>query len=102
MNSSNRSNFNVPVSDVHSSHLRSPTVMNACPNCPASQCASLSKELTSQCTDQCVVVSCDDPTHNGTGCPTVDGRPSCEHSTDCIDCSSFDQFVSPHFLEVDV
>ncbi|GLB41784.1 putative C2H2-type zinc finger [Lyophyllum shimeji] len=56
-----------------------------------------STEITSQCTDQCVVIACNDPDHDqanqchGTGdlhCDLV-----CEGAADCTDCDGFDEFL---------
>ncbi|KXN86605.1 Zinc-responsive transcriptional regulator ZAP1 [Leucoagaricus sp. SymC.cos] len=68
---------------------------------PASECAdcntgcnesncSNSNQLTSQCTDQCVVITCNDPEHNTLNC--ADGHSNCDlicdSVADCPDCPS--------------
>lgn len=57
---------------------------------------STSDELTSQCTDQCVVITCSDPEHDSLNC--ADSHSSCDFvcdsATDCTDCNGFDAFVS--------
>ena len=56
-------------------------------------CFYPSSELTSQCTDQCVVVACDGPGH--VPCP-ADGRCDfvCDGAINCADCNGLDTFVS--------
>lgn len=61
-------------------------------------CPAVANELTSQCTDQCVVVACHDPTHDvPLDCTSHEnsGRCDlgCDSATDCLDCSGFDAFV---------
>lgn len=55
--------------------------------------------ITSQCTDQCVVIACNDPDHGDMNCHGGRG-PShcdlvCDGAANCTDCSGFDEFVSP-------
>ncbi|RDB23741.1 Zinc-responsive transcriptional regulator ZAP1 [Hypsizygus marmoreus] len=55
-----------------------------------------SAEITSQCTDQCVVIACNDPNHSDLTCGG--GGDShcdfvCDGPTDCIDCNGFDEFL---------
>jgi hypothetical protein len=58
------------------------------------ECAT-SDQLTSQCTEQCVVITCSDPEHQVNG---FDGHSSCDSvcdsGTDCADRNGFDAFVS--------
>ena len=64
-----------------------------CTGCDRDGCA-INSELTSLCTDQCVVVACDDPGAHCNGqsdqalCNLV-----CDSSTNCVDCNGFDAFV---------
>ena len=60
--------------------------------------ASCAVEFTSQCTDQCVVVACNDAHHGSStsSCDDLAAPPQC--SKQCsgeFDCSEFEQFVSP-------
>jgi hypothetical protein len=55
-------------------------------------------EMTSQCTDQCVVIACHDPDHGDWNCQ--EGHAilpcdlTCEDSKDCSDCAGLEDFVS--------
>jgi len=65
--------------------------------CLEPHCAP-SKELTAQCTDQCVVIACSDPNHAESICGG-DGTHThcdldCDETIDCTDCHGFDAFVS--------
>jgi len=77
---------------------------------PVSECAdcdtectepicSTVNEITSQCTDQCVVIACSDPEHGSLNC--TDGHSYCDFvcdsATECTDCNDFDAFVSGIF-----
>src|SRR5262249_51751197 len=59
--------------------------------CPEPSC-STSDELTSFCTDQCVVVACSDPEHG------PDSHYRCDLGHDntppCVDCDEIQSFVS--------
>ncbi|KAI0763800.1 hypothetical protein BD413DRAFT_606495 [Trametes elegans] len=64
-----------------------------CEEC-AQECdgASCAVELTDQCTDQCVVVPCNDAHHESPACEEILGGAAC--GKDClgeVDCSSFDE-----------
>jgi hypothetical protein len=64
-----------------------------CTDCDDDVCP-VSDELTAQCTDQCVVIACDDPDHNCGG----QRNPAhctlgCDRNTNCVDCNGFDAFV---------
>lgn len=65
------------------------------PSCP-------SGEITSQCTDQCIVIACTDPDHGGMSChgPGEDTHCDliCDGAKNCVDCSGFDEFVSRYPL----
>ena len=51
--------------------------------------------MTSQCTDQCVVVACNDPKHGQMNCHgSRHCDATCGVETDCLDCNGFDEFVS--------
>jgi hypothetical protein len=71
-----------------------------CVDCNAlSGCAS--SELTAQCTDQCVVIACNDPDHGEAPCVGGEQHAQCdptcgEKTFDCTGCYGFDtdSFVS--------
>ncbi|KAH7908956.1 hypothetical protein BJ138DRAFT_1011772 [Hygrophoropsis aurantiaca] len=54
-------------------------------------------EITSQCTDQCLVVACADPTHPEQTCQVAHGNVLCDGScvdaTDCADCPGLEDFI---------
>lgn len=64
-------------------------------------------DLTSQCTEQCVVITCDDPAHSASTCGSEESQCDlvCPSPEECHDCSGFEEFVSmriffrksPHF-----
>lgn len=56
-------------------------------------------EITSQCTDKCVVIACNDPGHDEEiSCHRAQGNSHCdlvcEGTRGCSDCNGFDEFVS--------
>lgn len=59
--------------------------------------ACLIPEMTSQCTDQCVVVACNDPTHPEPSCHNADGdiicNSACLPDEDCGDCSGLEELL---------
>lgn len=61
-------------------------------------------EITSQCTNKCVVVACNDPGHGEINCHGAPGDGHCDlvcnGTTDCTDCTGFDEFVSTLFERV--
>ena len=76
---------------------------SSCIDCkPASDCAeptcSATSTLTPQCTDQCVVIACDDPDHPAAVCSGQgkDARCNfvCDNTMNCEDCHNLDVFVS--------
>ncbi len=52
--------------------------------------------LTSQCTEQCVVIACSDPEHVNLNCTDEHSYCdfACDSETDCPDCNNFDTLVS--------
>ncbi|KAH0582877.1 hypothetical protein H2248_010780 [Termitomyces sp. 'cryptogamus'] len=73
------------------SHLITPTIAAAsamaCEDCVPTT------YVTSQCTDQCVVITCDDP-HELNECPGTGDLHCdlvCDGSVNCIDCNGFDK-----------
>ncbi|KAG0709239.1 hypothetical protein DFH29DRAFT_887184 [Suillus ampliporus] len=62
-------------------------------------------EITSQCTDQCVVVACNDPTHPEPSCHVAGGDVICDSACvpdeECIDCSGLEELVR-HILYLHV
>jgi len=81
---------------------------NRCAHCPEpespmDQCAEAAcpvLDITSQCTDQCVVVACDDPTHPEPSCHLASGDTVCDSACmldkDCVDCPGLDELVCHH------
>lgn len=66
--------------------------------CQAASCSATG--MTSQCTDQCVIVACNDPAHEESTCrDTQHCDTTCEDDTDCPDCygAGFEEFVRPPF-----
>ena len=63
--------------------------------------ASCSVELTSECTDQCVVVACNDAHHGRYSCGQVSRDHPCEDKCQSeFDCDAFvDHFVSAYSLQ---
>jgi hypothetical protein len=64
--------------------------------CKEAACPIL--EMTSQCTDQCVVVACNDPTHPEPSCHVADGDIICDSTAclpneDCGNCSGLEELV---------
>lgn len=56
---------------------------------------SCTVEFTSQCTDQCVVVACNDPHHEAEECGQLpDGQECGKQCTAELDCTVFEEFVS--------
>jgi hypothetical protein len=52
-------------------------------------------ELTEQCTDQCVIVPCNDPHHGYTSCEVANALAACDViCTDGPDCNALDTIVS--------
>lgn len=63
--------------------------------CKETACPIL--EMTSQCTDQCVVVACNDPNHPEPSCHVADGDIVCDSAClpdeDCNNCSGLEEFL---------
>lgn len=57
-----------------------------------------SSEITSQCTEKCVVIACNNPDHGEISCHGPEANPHCDlvcdGTTNCHDCTGFDEFVS--------
>lgn len=76
-----------------------PSIKDPCTECITdcldASCPSVA--ITSQCTDQCVVI-CDDPTHSGIACEDAEHcDASCNVDADCHDCTGFEEFVSSSY-----
>lgn len=76
-----------------------------CPRClseprECGQASCIIPEMTSECTDQCLVVACDDPDHPSSQCQVINGDNACDGSctsiTDCLECPGFEEIVSPY------
>jgi hypothetical protein len=82
----------------HPPHLRStdgPQLEISLDQCEEAACPIL--DITSQCTDQCVVVACDDPTHPEPSCHVTDRDTVCDSTCtlddDCADCPGLAELV---------
>ncbi|KAF5362573.1 hypothetical protein D9756_002491 [Leucocoprinus leucothites] len=66
-----------------------PGCADCSPECTESMC-STSGHLTSQCTDQCVVIACSDPEHSSlnSSCDFI-----CDSEADCAGCNGLDAFI---------
>lgn len=71
-----------------------------CPQGSTNQCKEAAcpiLEMTSQCTDQCVVVACNDPTHPEPSCHVADDDVVCDGACvpdeDCGNCSGLEELV---------
>lgn len=74
----------------------SPLEMDPLPSC-------LIPEFTAECTDECLVLACDDPDHGAQTCLVTDGSTPCDGTciaaAACNDCTGLDAIVStspPH------
>ncbi|KAF9052352.1 hypothetical protein BDZ89DRAFT_939604 [Hymenopellis radicata] len=63
--------------------------------CMGDSCPQRGSEMTSQCTDQCVVIACDDHSHSTGHGPNAPDPCNflCDGEADCPDCSPLDQFL---------
>src|SRR6266545_3653360 len=73
-------------------------IAETCSDCTMTQqCSeplcSPSNALTTQCTDQCVVIACDDPDHGVSLCDKRDTDNHCNSTVDCTDCHGLDAFA---------
>ncbi|KAJ7583244.1 hypothetical protein C8J56DRAFT_953425 [Mycena floridula] len=73
----------VPFSNLRSHKMLIAVNEEPCPDCGPG--CSPTVELTSQCTDKCVIACCPDEQAH---CDL-----DCDHTTDCFDCHSFDNFL---------
>lgn len=74
----------------------SPPCLECVSDCSEPSCSA--DEITPQCTDQCVVIACTDPTHSEMACHDSENSHCglvCDGSLGCTDCTGFDEFVSP-------
>ena len=64
-----------------------------------SQPSCLIPEFTEECTDNCLVVACDDPDHGSPACLVTNGEIPCDGTcitaAACDDCTGLDEIVSP-------
>ncbi|KIK60456.1 hypothetical protein GYMLUDRAFT_43773 [Collybiopsis luxurians FD-317 M1] len=74
-------------------HHHGPSVVeHDCPDYP--ECSSEPTTVTAQCTDQCVVITCDGPGHGGADCSgSTDCDFVCQNSEKCHDCDGFDELL---------
>lgn len=88
---------------LHSPHprcARCPQLETPMDQCEEEACPIL--DITSQCTEKCVVVACDDPTHPGPSCHVAGGDTVCDSTCsldeDCVDCTGLEEFVCHNLL----
>ena len=66
--------------------------------CTELSCPAVAREKTAECTDQCVVIACNDPAHGEMSCHGSSGSAHCDlvcdGATNCTNCNGFDEFVS--------
>ncbi|KAG2145135.1 hypothetical protein DEU56DRAFT_789030 [Suillus clintonianus] len=93
------SGFDVGMNREDSSHPLYPPCSH-CPQGSMNQCKEAAcpiLEMTSQCTDQCVVVACNDPTHPEPSCHVADDDIICDSpclpNEDCVDCSGLEELL---------
>ena len=69
-----------------------------CDQCPPQQPSCLIPEFTAECTDECLVLACDDPDHGAQTCLVTDGSTPCDGTciaaAACNDCTGLDDIVS--------
>jgi hypothetical protein len=65
------------------------------PTCPA----VAEDQITDECTDRCVVISCTDPAHESLSCHDGEGT-ACEMEAECTDCSGLEDLVGDGSLFV--
>ena len=68
-------------------------------NSPCADCSTLpgcaTSQLTAQCTDQCVVIVCNDPDHGEESCAGDTEYAQCDPTcNETYNCNGFDEFVS--------
>ncbi|KIK91522.1 hypothetical protein PAXRUDRAFT_830771 [Paxillus rubicundulus Ve08.2h10] len=72
---------------------------NQCPQeaAPCGETACLIPEITSECTNECLVVACDDPSHVGSSCHVTDGSAMCDDgcipAMNCADCPGLEEIL---------
>lgn len=83
-------NRKIPVMALAQIHRRSSNKHE--PSQSADECPV---DLTSQCTEQCVVITCDDPAHSASTCGSEESQCDlgCPSPEECHDCNGFDEFV---------
>ncbi|KAI5989282.1 hypothetical protein EDD15DRAFT_2284637 [Pisolithus albus] len=61
------------------------------------QAACLIPGMTEECTDQCLVVACDDPDHQDSDCQVKNGDEPCDGScvrgADCVECPGLEEIL---------
>lgn len=71
------------------------------PSTPCTQPSCLIPELTAECTDECLVLACDDPDHGQQTCLVTNGDTPCDGTcitaAACNDCTGIDEIVSISF-----
>ena len=80
-----------------------PAMLSAIPcrdcvtECTQQPCPGPAVELTAQCTDQCIVIACHDPTHDESPCPGTGAEHQCDLLCDgiaeCMDCTGYQDLV---------
>ncbi|KAF9221350.1 hypothetical protein BS17DRAFT_881802 [Gyrodon lividus] len=81
-------NFPSPYSQLECNHCPQETS-------PCAETSCLIPEITSECTNECLVLACDDPNHLGQ--VTNDGSTLCDHNcisaTNCADCPGLEEIL---------
>ncbi|KAF8845157.1 hypothetical protein BDN67DRAFT_962094 [Paxillus ammoniavirescens] len=76
-----------------------PELCNQCPQetAPCGETSCLIPEITSECTNECLVVACDDLNHVGSKCHVIDGSTLCDGgcipATNCADCPGLEEIL---------
>jgi hypothetical protein len=88
-----------PQHELYAQQTAEPYCPGCIVNCEKSQCSAV--EMTSQCTDKCVVITCSDETHDGMACPGQDSHCNyaCDSDAmDCSECQEMEEFVSRRMI----
>lgn len=81
-------------SNLRTSRALAMDASDTCAECHLQAPSCSAVPLTPQCTDQCVVVACNDPAHGQMSCHDAQ---HCDDIVDCTDCNGFEEFVSLFF-----
>lgn len=81
------------------------TCVDCVTECTEPLCPSAEVVVTSQCTDRCVVIACDDPDHATEMACHEDSEHLqcdfiCDGANNCVDCTGLDEFVSSSLVHL--